>query len=360
MDIYILDEKLRTVDVIDSFESFIWTDRYNAYGDFELYLNATSEYISKLKLNYYLWRQDSEHLMVIEELKTQTDAENGKHLTITGRSLESLLERRICWNTVQLDGLLPGQIKKMLDQNAISPSDSKRKIENFAFEDTTDERISTIKINFQFTGDTLYDAVKKVCDEYDLGFRIILDKENRFVFQLYKGEDRSYAQNKNPYVVFSPNFDNMINSDYYESQVNWRNLTLVAGEGEGSSRKTLVVGDETVTGLHRRELYTDARDLSSKDNNGNNLSTAVYNEKLRQRGNEKLKEWKSEKSFEGQVETTQMYLYNKHFFMGDIVQIENEYSMQAKTRIMEYIRSENDSGVEAYPTFKIIEEEEVD
>lgn len=357
MDLYVLNESLETVDVIDSFKSLIWIERYSEYGDFELYLNANKDNIRKLKMNYYLWRQDSTYLMIIEEIKTEADAENGNYLTVSGRSLESLLLRRICWSTVVLDGYLPGQVKKIFDQNIISPTDPKRKFPNFIYEIPSDERITNLKIQMQFTGETVYDAIKKICDKFKFGFRILLNNQNKFAFQIYMGIDRSYAQNKNPYVVFSPNFDNIINSEYYHSTLNVSNLALVAGEGEGSDRKTLVVGNTENSGFYRRELYVDARDLSETDSDGNQLGTDAYNALLSQRGNEKLSEYKEEKRFDDQVETTQMYRYGEHFFMGDIVQIENEYNMEAKTRIIEYVRSESDSGIESYPTFEILENE---
>ena len=37
MDVMILNTDLDAVAIVDTYESFIWTDRYYAYGDFELY-----------------------------------------------------------------------------------------------------------------------------------------------------------------------------------------------------------------------------------------------------------------------------------------------------------------------------------
>ena len=37
MDVTILNTDLDAVSIVDTYESFIWTDRYYAYGDFELY-----------------------------------------------------------------------------------------------------------------------------------------------------------------------------------------------------------------------------------------------------------------------------------------------------------------------------------
>ena len=38
MELVVLDESFQSVAVIDSYKSLLWADRYNEYGDFELYL----------------------------------------------------------------------------------------------------------------------------------------------------------------------------------------------------------------------------------------------------------------------------------------------------------------------------------
>ena len=118
-----------------------------------------------------------------------------------------------------------------------------------------------MKIDTQYTGDNLYEIVNALCVANNIGFKITVNSSNQFVFKLYAGKDRSYDQFDNPYVVFSPNFDNILNTNYMESKSSLKNVTLVGGEGEGSARKYTGVGD--TSGLERREMFTDARDLSS-------------------------------------------------------------------------------------------------
>ena len=43
MDIYTLDDQFRRRDIIDRFESMIWTERYSTAGEFELLIQATRE-----------------------------------------------------------------------------------------------------------------------------------------------------------------------------------------------------------------------------------------------------------------------------------------------------------------------------
>ena len=353
MDLIVLNKDLDAVSILDVYESFIWTDRYYEYGDFELFTAMQDGILDFIKKNYYLQSSDSEHVMIIEDWIIKSDIENGNHITVTGRSLESILTRRIVWGQKTIRGNLQNGIKTLLNEAIISPTDELRRIPNFIFEDSSDPAITNLTINAQYTGDNLYDVIHKICAERGIGFKITLNDNKQFVFKLYAGVDRSYDQTSVPYVVFSPNFDNIINSNYMESNSSLKNITLVGGEGEGSERKYLTVGNTSVCGLERREIFTDARDISSEVD-GEVLSDAEYNAQLTQRGNEKLSENIELTSFEGQTETTVMYRYQEHFFDGDIVQIANEYGHETKARIIEVVMSEDETGFSIYPTFKTL------
>ncbi len=347
MDIFILNENFETVDIIDTYESIIWTDRYNSFGDFEIYTNFDVRMLQKIKQDYYLMTLQSEHIMIIEGLEIDSDAETGNHLRITGRSLESILDRRIIWEQTSVTGSLQDALKKLINEAIISPTMEDRQISNFIFEDSTDERITGLTLESQYTGDNLYDIVESVCQTNYIGFKITLNDQNQFVFKLYMGIDRSYDQEVNPYVVFSPNYENIINSNYVDSTEVMKNVTLVAGEDQGSARKTLIVGSGT--GLTRRELFTDARDIQSE-------KVSDYNEALKQRGLEGLIENSRTVNFEGEVDAVRMFVYNEDFFMGDIIQIANEYGIEGAARVVEFIHNEDANGRKQYPTFEAIQD----
>ena len=93
MEAWILDQNAASLAVLDTFQSFIWTDRYRGYGDFEIYMPAETSALSYLKEGNYLVTKDSDRMMIIEDIQVDTDAENGNHLIVTGRSLESILCR---------------------------------------------------------------------------------------------------------------------------------------------------------------------------------------------------------------------------------------------------------------------------
>lgn len=261
MNLLILDKSLKVVAILDSYNSLIWTDRFQEAGDFEICRPMERSVLDYLKKDYYLWRKDSEHVMIIEKILIESDAEDGDRLTVTGRSLESILDRRVIWGLKSLSGSFQDAVEELLNDCIISPSKPERKIDNFIFEKSTDPAITQLKIDVQYTGDNLYDVIVALCKERGIGFKITLNSSNQFVFKLYAGADRSYGQFENPYVIFSPNFDNIIDSNYLEEKSSLKNVTLVGGEGEGAERRYTAVGN--TSGLERRELFTDARDISS-------------------------------------------------------------------------------------------------
>lgn len=350
MDVRVLDMNLAAIALIDQYESFIWTDRYYAYGDFELYIPASTELFAYIKQNYYLQIEDSDHLMIIEKIQIQSDVEDGDKVIVSGRSLESILDRRIVWGQRTLDGNFQNGIKTLLNEAIISPSDSNRKISNFIFEASTDTAITKLTLKAQYTGDNLYDIIKALCESTGVGFKITLNSSNQFVFKLYNGSDRSYSQTTNPYVKFSSHFENIINSNYMETNSELKTITLIGGEGEGSERRYTSYTVQNATGLNRRELFTDARDISSKVD-GETLSDAEYIKQLQERGKEDLTDYTASTSFEGETETTIMFKYNEDFYDGDIVQISDDYGHDQAVRIIEIVHSIESSGSSVYPTF---------
>lgn len=368
MNLILLDETFNPVSVIDSYESLIWTDRYKECGDFEIYMPVSTRILSEVKRGYYVINNESEHAMIVEEIKINSDTETGNHITISGRSLESILDRRVIWGSTTLDGDIQSCIFKILEESFTNPSKPERKVNNFVLKYSADKYINETKLSAQYTGDNVYEVIKTVCGEHDIGFKLCFDEAYNLVFELYSGVDRSYDQTKNSYVIFSPSFDNLLNSNYIESDKTYKNVALVGGEGEGTARRYTAVGN--ASGLSRRELFVDANDISSTkesetsegttnpDEEPEKMSTEEYVALLYQRGQERLSECDDVTSFEGECEATVMFTYGKDFFKGDIVQIANEYGHQAKVRVLEVVISDDESGFSIYPTFSIINKED--
>jgi hypothetical protein len=352
MELLILDSDLESVGVLDMFESLIWTDRYSSYGDFEIYTSVTANTLSLLRQNYYLLLKESEHVMIIESVEIKSDTENGNKLLVKGRSLESILDRRVVWQQTILDGNFQEAIKQVLNENVINPDLATRKITRFTYEDSTDPLITNLTISAQCNGEFVYEVIRQLCVINNVGFKITLTNDNNFLFKLYSGVDRSYSQLANPYVVFSPEFDNIKNSNYFETGRGLKTVALVGGEGEGPSRKTIWVesSGEINSDLERREIFTDASNISQTID-GSLISDEEYETYLTEKGNEDLINNSSIQTFESEVDASQIFVYGRDFFIGDIMQIVNEYGIEGRVQVSELIFAQNASTTGIYPTF---------
>ena len=344
MELYILNTNFEIIDFIDTYKSIEWVKRYYDTGDFVLDTVADLKTVKSLQRRNFIVREDDERIMMIEKVTISTSAENGNTINVSGRSIEAILGRRIVWKQTNSKSSETAEafIRRLIDENCINPSDTKRKIPKLKLGTLND---FTEKIEKQVTGDNLLTVVIEICQAYGYGFKITMDSEGNLVFDLYKGTDRSYNQQENPYVIFSRDFDNISNTEHEYDETSMCNVALVGGEGEGTDRRYQSIGD--YEGFERYELFVDAKDISS--NNGE-IDAAAYNNLLIERGNEKIAESAMTESYAGEVENTNTYVYKVDYDLGDIVQIVEEYG-EATPRIIEIIESDNENGYRIVPTY---------
>lgn len=354
MNIYVFDKQFTPVAIIDTYVSVIWTTRYFTNGDFELYLQADKKLIDILAEGFYLVREkDMEpsgimrNVMIINAREIVTDAENGDNLVITGECLKSILKRRVVADQTVLQGTVLNCLKQLVDENIMNPTVAARKISNFAL--GQDTFTDSTKMKKQMTGVNLADAFQDICTSYGIGYDIYLNG-GTFYLYFYKGVDRSYAQSENAHVVVSEAFDNLLSSDYKQSKENFANVAYIAGEGEGNERKKTTVGN--AAGLDRFELWVDARNASSNDGE---ISGADYMAMLEEDGANAIRERDVTTMLSGEIINGVSFQIDDDYFLGDVIQFENDYGISASTRIIEVIYNEDETGVNVIPTFAEME-----
>lgn len=356
MDVYILDRNYQTLELIDGYESLIWTDRFFTYGDFEIYTPISSKFLSNAIPGYYLWNNESDRCMIIEDISIVTEVESGNHVSIVGRSLESILDRRIVWNKKSFTNADPVDIVfSILNSEIENPVDSKRQISNFKHEPVPDNLPLRDLVTIELWGETVLEVLTTLLEPCGIGFSVILNELNELVFSLKIGTDRSYKQELNPWVIFSAQYENLVDTSYSEQHSTYKNVALIKGDEDfdtGVIAKASYAFED-VTDLDRKEIFVDATDIGREDENGNPISEGRYQELLIQRGKETLNGLRLIKTFEGGVETHTSFTFNQDYYLGDIVQIVTPTGVESSARITEVIRSFNDSGLDTVPTFSI-------
>lgn len=334
---------------IDTSSSVIWVQRYNDAGDFEIYIRASEQRRNQFysyKYETFITRRDSDAVMIVEKIRIQTDEENGDYLIVSGRSAESILARRIVESQTNFTGLAENCIRRLITENIISPRNEKRKIDIFMLDDPQG---FTDSIEIQITYTNLLEAVKMICKRFGYGFKVTWNGE-KFVFSLYKGTDRSASQSAVDPVIFSPERENLLSSEYNYDRTGFATTVYVGGEGQGSARYTAASSYADSDGLFRRELFDDQRGISRTTSDGE-MSVVDYNNALLARAREVLADSLYILNFTGDVLPNYGYTFGADYFLGDKVTARNAYGVSASSTISEVTEVEDETGYRIIPTF---------
>lgn len=297
-ELYVLDEDYQDVAVIDSYNSLIWTERFDEFGDFELHIPSNRDLRELLRKGTVLSIENSYRMMVVESIE-EGPSESGWSLTFKGRSLEKVLSDRVGRTTPS--GSPKTWINRLADQalraGLYSPDDKLDGIEHGLGKIYMPSTIAPNANPAPYTGSgwtglqEAYDSAKTLSG---LGFRILRKPHTtQLYYETYTGNDltneATYKLDEsrilfpNPYMfetdddievwrnhAFNPGFDSGIlplspDSEPYVT----RNKTTPTEVDVSWSRsgKGLLIPSPS----DRENNYTTMRLTTNKD--GENLST---------------------------------------------------------------------------------------
>ena len=340
MELYIFDRELNFKGILESYFSLIWTRKYSKCGEFELHCNLTPETLKLLQRGNVIWKKGDLEAGYIEYRNLTQDTTGKEVLVLKGKFLTGYLNRRIVWDRQNLNTTSEFAIRELINKNAINPIDTDRKINLMALGEVKNY---TQSLNKQVSYKNLLETVEEIANTNDLGIRTLIDIQNKqMIFDIYEGLDRTAGQSINAPAIFSKEFENILEQEFTDSFNNYRNLALVAGEGEGSARELVTVGQGI--GLDRFELFVDAKDLQSTDGD-TTIPIEQYREMLEDRGLSKLSEHKEIQTFDSKINLNSNLVYKEDFDLGDIVTCTSKkWGITIDTRITEVEEVYEESG----------------
>jgi len=332
MEVYVFDKEINALGLIEAYEYLRWTRRYSKCGDFELKAVASESNLALLKVGNIIWKNDDEEAGVIEYLQLQM--QETESVVVSGRFATSILDRRIIWGTEVLDDELSMAVGQLIINHIIDPLLPERKIACFDYFALP----LGINVRVQISFKSLLPTVEELCGTYDVGLKTVFNPtEHKFTLKLYSKGITS--------AVFAKEFENILEQTYTESIKDYYNIALVAGEGEGDARIKVTAG-EASTGLDRKEIFIDAKDIKSVDWGEN------YTGALLQRGLSKLAESCKAQSIEASINPHGNLKYKADFDLGDIITVfSRRWGVQMSTRITEIAESYAAEGFNIDVTF---------
>lgn len=336
--------------IIDIYQEQIFRTNYRAHSELEMIVDATPKNIDWLVTQiddvFLTTGVDVQRGYLIESF--DYDDESSASIKVYCKSISIMLNWRHIERQTNYSGNVERVMRKFVEDNAISPSNSKRKIANLVFGPISGVGSNT---TISYNGDQLDEALWDMAIKHDITYDIFADIPNkRFVFKIWQGTDRTTEQTQRDAVIFAKEFDNVLHQNYQDDKTLYRNTVYVAGAGEGSSRQIVTVND-AVSGRHRRELYVDARDLQDTEqqtvvtinDDGEETETTEtvqmnptqYRALLVERGESKKAEYERVQAFETGIDYNSQFKYGFDYTNGDKVTIRNdEIGIVMHTRVV--------------------------
>lgn len=356
MEIYILDSLNRRVRVIDKFNSCIWTERMRDKGDFQLVMNSNRDNKTLFPVGTRLAMNQSFRLMTVETVKDEVDSEGRKILTITGPSLEDILDDRAAFGVLDdlttvpkwtLTGTPTVIARKIFHDICVTgildPGDVIANVveDTFFPDDTVAEPADDITVEIDPT--TVFQAIKQIAEMYLFGFRLVWSPYMTHLYwSVYTGVDRTSSQDSYPAVIFSAELDNLENTTELSTIQPYKNVAYVFSPVGFE----MVYGTdipEDIESFERRVLVINATDIKDED-------PAVASAQMIQRGKEALVNARAVALFDGEISQRSAYLYGRDYNLGDLVEKRNSDGFITKVQITEQIMVSDGEGERSYPT----------
>ena len=377
MQPYTLDRGFHKRDMIDSFYSIIWTERYYGDSEVEMIVEPTQEMMGKLSPGTFLGLEGSKKTMILETFDIQQD-----QLKVTGISLLKWLNNRFIRISAKhedkywyISGMPAGQVLWTIVYNmccqgspylsGVNPigiaNPQQFIIPGLTLKDY-DTAGGNVSVGVPFG--PVYDALRDLATTYQIGMEITLesvsDTSYSLGFRSYRGLDRTSGQSTNSVVRFSPQMDSLTNIKELQSIAAFKTIVysfapgLNPAEGQPDLRTSpgvSAMSDASYNGFDLRALMIFSEDITTDmvQNSSANLLNV-----LNSRAYDSRTDHRFVKAVDGEIVPQNQFKFGVHYNLGDIIEVQGNSGVVQSSRVTEFIRAQDSAGERSYPTVAVL------
>lgn len=339
MEIRFYTRDMDFIGLMENQSSFTWTRKYFEPGKIRLFCPITQENLRLTERGNLIYMRGCNECAVVEDRTVEQNVYRNQ-IEVNGRFISSYLDRRLIRPTFSFSGKTEVAMRRLITDLAVAiPRLVLGDLQGFPE-----------TVTFQATYKNLLEYMSKLSRSSGIGFRVRPDfNAKQLVFETYKGVDRSFGQYVNPRVIFSEDYDNLQSMTYRENEQFMKNVVYIGGTGQSDERIYVSYGD--ATGLDRRELFVDARDLIQDEEE----TLANYQARLLQRGHERQEQYyQLSTTVESEADPDGNFVYKRNYDLGDIVTVRKRaWGIQTDLRITEIQEIYERGTMKVSPTFGV-------
>ena len=336
----VYDTSLNRLGVADVYESLIWIRRYFANGTFELVAPANQTNIKLLKKHNLITLESDNEIAYISTISiTQDEAKNA-----TIKATGALYSGKLSQHTILIGAT---NLKDLIEDNL-------REIVLIV-----DDVVANITFDNDGYGKNLGEVVEALARRDNFGYKVVLES-GTLIFKVFYGTDRSKAQSENPRVIFSQEYENLLTSDYLNSDVGTINTVYARCKVPAGVQACIpptydIIPDD---GIERFEAYIEVDavtyDIEQTIGDGGDTITLTYLNYSATLANMQAEAEKAlvevQENFEGAIAFAEQY--KDKYDLGDVVTVFNDtWGISTNQRITEITEVYDNVQNSIIPTF---------
>lgn len=358
MSIYVLDATFKRIGLVDSYKSFIWTERYNEAGDWEVVVKSTKAALELFQVGRLVMKEDTKRVMMIQKI-VEAKIDGLPSIKVSGDSLEGLLKARGAvyslgvYNNGSPLMRKPTQIfreiifRSFVNAGIMPAPPADRVAGTWPFVQAGLAESLPDVADSQDTKQS-YDMIKDYLDPHQVGFKVIYTPDDRedpayfLEWWCYKGIER-------PNVVFSPALGNFVDVETLTTNVNYYDRVQYFG-GKGALYGSYVQAKNYSSGVaHRSKSIRDTSVVPDED-----LSQAGVVQILYQMALAEFGRGHRDQIISGNVIDSTGFTYDVDYNLGDLVTVRDSRDRSHQLIVTEHVLIRDDTGESSYPSFSQI------
>jgi len=343
-------------DTVANWDSLVWTERYQSFGDFEINVENDITILTKLPIGTLISHTDTYSVMIVEDHNIKRDKDQKLQIKVTGRTFETFAENR---PTVGCDSGLynsgtgaaivetitntPENVAKQLFINKmVSPTASASDAISNLNVRTSIRVPDTSASHVIRRGDT-YSRAMEILNICDAGIKVVRPNgaQTTLDIVIHDGADNSTS------VIFYAQLQDLENAEYLWSNKKYRNYAQISAHTAVRTYRHRDLGSD-LTGLNRRVQYVDANDLEGA------FSPPLSTDAMATRAQNVLDAHKMVTLVQAKIATTAKPRFKVNYDVGDLVGVFGEFSVAQTMRITEHILTVDTDGIRGYPALSAV------
>ena len=321
---------LKTVAPIEPQECWFELS-YQDVGEFEVYCRATLKSLKALRKGNYVKLPNKRFIWVITSVRYTFTAGGARMILAKGYGAKWLLRKRCILTPKELRGTITSALYGLVNHALGTGANAARKIIGF----TVDTNNLLIDISgTQAPRGNLLEYETHLIKQYNCGSIVEFDN-GVLKYRIFTGNIKTQS------VRFSQSLDNLLTSEFLTDDAEKATSALVVSTVDDVDYTQTY--DTGATGIDRAEILVESN-ISTKYEDASGVeqettpSSALYRGWLTEEGKNKLADHNTIEEINGEIDIANSnYVFDEHFFLGDMVRVQDEYfNFAVNPRITKY------------------------